>query len=913
MSFFKKSTRREFLVAGSSAALAAATSAVSAQAESFGPGAASVPAVKSTPYASKDLFEKAAQRTVSGDTATQVSMPMGGIGAGSICLNGYGGLQDFSIHERPETTSLPEGFSCNSPEAAFAVLHVKGSSSVTKLVEGPFPALKIFDQGLQGQGLRRGGFEGFPRFRKCTFKGEYPFGEVRLSDSFVPLEVKLTAWNPFIPLDDKNSGIPCVILEYTLHNASREPVEYEFSYHLSHLAAGCKPEQSGSSNTVIPGSGVFLSNNEEANAEGYGSASLTVIGNQPRIKGMWLRSPEWTYGSLTALWREVSTGTFTTNEGSNRIDTTGRNGASILLEGKLAPGESVTYPVLLAWHFPNCYLEAGRRPRTSTAQGNVGCRTMPAGQPPLWRPRYATIWKDAREVAAYVEKEYSSLRARTVKFKEALFSSTLPPYVLDAISANLAILKSPTVLREENGNLWGWEGCFPDKGCCEGSCTHVWNYAQAFPHLYPQLARTLRNLEYVRSMDDRGHVNFRGAIPEGPVDHKGPAAADGQLGGIMKVYRDWHISGDTGWLREMYPLAKRSLDYCIGTWDPDHRGGLFEPHHNTYDIEFWGADGMCTSIYLGALSAMAKMAQAVGQTSDEAFYGDLAKRCAHFMDEELFNGEYYRQKVQHLDLRDTSFANSVAHVDDKSSEMQQLLKREGPRYQYGGGCLSDGVIGAWMARAYGIETPITRKNVRSTLHAIFKNNFKTDLSEHANAQRPGYAMGREPGLLLCSWPHGDKPTLPFIYSDEVWTGIEYQVSSHLIAEGFVNEGLTIVKAVRSRYDGRTRNPWNEYECGNWYARAMASYSLLGALAGFRYSAVERTLWFGPQLSTRPFKSFFSTASGFGTIALDERSVSIQMIEGELPIEKLALTVGGETRLLDWKVTARPNAAASKSV
>jgi hypothetical protein len=283
------------------------------------------------------------------------------------------------------------------------------------------------------------------------------------------------------------------------------------------------------------------------------------------------------------------------------------------------------------------------------------------------------------------------------------------------------------------------------------------------------------------------------------------------------------------------------------------------------------------------------------------------------MDDQLFNGEYYQQKVECKDLRDTSFANSVAHVDDKSSELQRLLKREGPSYQYGSGCLSDGVIGAWMARTYGIETPLARKNVRSTLQAIFKNNFKTDLSEHANAQRPGYAMGLEPGLLLCSWPRGDKPTLPFVYSDEVWTGIEYQVASHLIEEGFVDEGLTLVKALRSRYDGRTRNPWNEYECGNWYARAMASYSLLAALAGFRYSAVERTLWFGPKLSIRPFKSFFSTAFGFGTIGLDDRSISIQMIEGELPVEKLVLAVGADTRLLHWKIMARPNATATKLV
>jgi hypothetical protein len=268
--------------------------------------------------------------------------------------------------------------------------------------------------------------------------------------------------------------------------------------------------------------------------------------------------------------------------------------------------------------------------------------------------------------------------------------------------------------------------------------------------------------------------------------------------------------------------------------------------------------------------------------------------------------------VQYLELRNTSFATMVAQVDNASSEMQKLLKREGPKYQYGNGCLSDGVIGAWMARNYGVDTPLNQEMVRKTLQAIFKNNFKTDLSQHANAQRPGYAMGHEPGLLLCTWPRGGKPTLPFVYSDEVWTGIEYQVASHLIAEGFVKEGLTIVKALRSRYDGRIRNPWNEYECGNYYARAMASYSLLGALAGFRYSAVQRTLWFGPHLSIRPFTTFFSSASGFGTIVLDVGSLTIQLLEGELVVERLELTDGSQTRIVEWKSTVRPDAPAIKN-
>jgi len=226
MSSSQKPTRRDFLKVSSSAALAAAAIVSAEPAE---PEAAAA----SAPFSPAELFQTGPQRTFEGERTTQIAVPLGGIGAGSVCMNGYGGLQDFSIRTRPETTALPSTFSANSPEAAFAILHIKGESGATKLVEGPFPPFKIFDQGLQGQGLRRGGFEGFPRFQKCVFKGEYPFGEATLSDASLPLQVKITGWNPFIPLDDKNSGLPCAILEYALHNTSSHAVEYEFSYHLS--------------------------------------------------------------------------------------------------------------------------------------------------------------------------------------------------------------------------------------------------------------------------------------------------------------------------------------------------------------------------------------------------------------------------------------------------------------------------------------------------------------------------------------------------------------------------------------------------------------------------------------------------------------------------------------------------------
>lgn len=771
-------------------------------------------------------------------------------------------MQDFSIRNQPATTALPDGWGFS--DAAFGLLHVKGATPVTKLVEGPVPPEKIFDQGVQSQGFRKGGHEGLPRFEEASFEGPFPIGTVTLTDPEVPLRVKLEGWNPFIPLDDVNSGIPCAILNYTFENTSSTPIAFEFSYHLANAAQGATGD-TGTRNALIPGKGVFLYNTEAPDSATFASAALVARHPDPKIKAMWFRGG-W-FDSISALWREVTAGAMAENDGSlSEQGLSGRNGGSVLVAVELEPGASITVPVIIAWYYPNCGYD-----QSGAAQL-------------AWHPYYTTQWKNAREVAEYVLENLDDLYRRTRAFRDALSASTLPSDVLDAISSNLAILKSPTVLRQSTGNLWAWEGCNPSSGCCSGSCTHVWNYAQAMPHLFPALERTLREQELVRTMDDRGHVTFRAALPDGPAAHDFHAASDGQLGGILKVYRDWQISGDTEWLKQIYPYVKRSLDFCILTWDPKRQGALFEPHHNTYDIEFWGPDGMCTSIYLGALSAMTLMARGLENAEDAEFYSAIAERSARYMDGTLFNGDYYEQKVQWDGLRDRSFSDLVAQLtqDGAVDEMSMLLTQEGPKYQYGAGCISDGVIGAWMAEIYGVATPLSKANVQSHLKAIFDHNFKEDLFDHACLQRPGYALGHEPGLLLCTWPRGAKPTLPFVYSDEVWTGIEYQVASHMISVGLVEEGLKVVEAARSRYEGHVRNPYCEYECGNYYARALASYALLGALSGFRYSVVDKALWLDPKLPVRPFRTFFSTSTGFGTLTLDQ-DLRIEMLEGRLDL------------------------------
>jgi hypothetical protein len=258
------------------------------------------------------------------------------------------------------------------------------------------------------------------------------------------------------------------------------------------------------------------------------------------------------------------------------------------------------------------------------------------------------------------------------------------------------------------------------------------------------------------------------------------------------------------------------------------------------------------------------------------------------MDDILFNGEYYEQKITWKGLQASLNDEQLQKMRFENPDEANLYASEGPKYQYGRGCISDGLFGVHLAALCGIETPLNQEHVLSSLRSIFAYNFRASLWDHANSQRPGYALGDEPGLLLCTWPHGGKPTLPFVYSDEVWTGIEYQVAAHLISAGMIDEGLTIVKALRSRYDGEARNPWNEYECGSYYARAMSSYALLLAFSGFRYSAVEEKLWLKPQIEGSQYRTFFSTASGWGLLTLQHESLCIDMKAGELVVNQLSV-------------------------
>ena len=800
-------------------------------------------------------------RVFRGENLNHVAFPMGGIGAGMICLNGTGGLSHFSVRHEPEVFKEPY---------CYAALCVKGAQNTARLLEGPVPPIRRF--GFPGAGNGAGDRSyGLPRFRQASFQARFPFGRVNLEDEALPLTVALTGWSPFIPGNADDSSLPVAALEYTFTNESDEPVEGVFSFNSRNLMAigdGEKSVRRLDDGFVLE----QAADEDKPWHEGYLSA--TVDADDVAVNCAWFRGG-W-FDSQTVAWEQVVSGELIDRDPPAGGDSS--PGASLYVPISLQPGESRTVTVRLAWYVPRSNVEAGA--------GNCGCESCEPGAESYYTPWYAGAFGSMDELRDYWTSEYGRLSVETRQFTECFYDTTLPREVIEAVAANLTILKSPTVLRQEDGRIWAWEGCCDGSGCCHGTCTHVWDYAQALPHLFSELERSMRWTDFHESQDGRGHQNFRTPLPIREMrddEHQGPAAADGQLGGIMRVYREWRISGDDQWLEQMWPAARQAMDYCIETWDPDREGALREPHHNTYDIEFWGPDGMCGSFYAGALSATARMARRMGEDAEE--YETLAEKSRNFLEEELFNGEYFYQKVQWKDLHAIRPDEAKGVGKRYSPEALELLQEEGPKYQYGTGCLSDGVLGAWQGMACGLGDVLDRDKVERHLLSVHEHNLKSDLSDHANPQRPTFAVGDEGGLLLCSWPHGGKPTLPFVYSDEVWTGIEYQVASHLMMLGRVDEGLEIVRTCRSRYDGRFCNPFNEYECGHWYARALASYALLQGLSGARYDAVERTLYLNPSVDG-DFRAFLCTETGYGTVGVKDGEPFVTVENGKMEIERI---------------------------
>lgn len=544
------------------------------------------------------------------DHLLQVALPLGGIGTGTVSLGGRGELRDWELMNVPAKKFSTVMTGNNAPFFAIYAKPREGKATTT-LLAGPLYTHEYLH--YEGRPVNH---HGLPRFANASFDAAYPLGQVHLWDEQLPVKVTVKGFNPLVPGDADASGLPIAVLAYEVTNPTHQSVEvavcgslrnfigvdgskFHFNWKGDMVPYGEKKNKNEFRNSSGL-SGIYLfSEGVDKNDPAWGTMALTTQAEQ----GVSYRTssvPDVWSNAILDFWDDFSEdGRLTPKK--QQADQNPM--ASLAVRKTIAPGETKVFTFFLTWSFPN------RKAWADTIVGNYYSR------------KYPDAWKAAEMIVPRIP----ALEKKTLSFVEALMSSSYPEVIKEAALFNLATLRSQTVFRLPDGHLMGWEGVMDRAGSCQGSCTHVWNYEVATPFLFGELAKTMRDVEFNYATKDNGLMNFRAALPLVKAANGNAAAADGQMGCILKIYREWQLSGDNDFLRNNWQQVKKVLSYAWVEkgWDGNRDGVMEGRQHNTMDVDYFGPNPQMGFWYMGALKAAEKMALYM---KDKAFAG-LVNAC----------------------------------------------------------------------------------------------------------------------------------------------------------------------------------------------------------------------------------------------------------------------------------------------
>ncbi len=803
------------------------------------------------------------------DHLYQLALPLGGIGTGTVSLGGRGELRDWEIMNIPGKKYNTVTTGNNAP---FFAIYAKpqGEAATTTLLAGP-----LYTQEYLHYEGRPVNHHGLPRFGNASFDAAYPFGQARLSDKNLPVKVIVKGFNPLIPADEEASGLPVAVLTYEVINTTGHPMEvsvcgslrnfvgkdgsqFRTDWKGDYIPTGAK----SNINVYREANGIrgiyFYSDSVDREDPAWGTIALTTQSDAGVSYRTSSKADDWN-NSILSFWDDFSAdGMLTERDKLEDQDPM----ASLAVRKVIPPNGKETFTFFLTWNFPN------RKAWSKTVVGNY----------------YSQLYKDAWDAAEKIVPQIPRLENETLSFVNALLSTTYPDVVKEAALFNLATLRSQTVFRLPSGHMMGWEGVMDRFGSCAGSCTHVWNYEVATPFLFGNLARTMRDVEFNYATKEDGLMNFRASLPLSEANKGNSTAADGQMGCIMKIYREWQLSGDNAFLRNNWGQVKKVMSYTWieKGWDGNQDGVMEGSQHNTMDVNYFGPNPQMGFWYMGALRAAEEMALAMKDKAFATKCRNLFEKGSVWMDENLFNGEYYEHKITN--------PKTFEYLDMSASDVKV------PAFQLGRGCLVDQLVGQYMAHICGLGYLGKKENIKTTLNSIMKYNYVEDFSRHFNNMR-SYAMEDESGLLMASWPNG-RLEVPFPYFAEVMTGFEYSAAVGMIYEGMEADALKCIKSIRDRHDGAKRNPFSEPECGHHYARSMASWASIIALSEFSYSGVTKTM----TLTSRPGVYFWSNGYAWGICEVKNDAVKLDVLKGTISLNTFRLSDGREKKKLNLTVS-----------
>jgi uncharacterized protein (DUF608 family) len=813
-----------------------------------------------------------------------LAMPLGGIGTGNLAICADGGLRQWQLHNiGNHLGALPGSF------FALRVSRWEPPLDELRILQGP-PAEStatpmvtddiVPDWQRELLGQHRG-------VERTTFTSTYPIARVRYLDRALPLEVMLEAFNPLVPLDADASSIPAALFTFRLVNANAWPLHGSLGATVQNAVGwdGVTPIHGtltsgygGNTNRLLRRDGwtSVVLENASLPDDAPGAGQMVLAADDPHASGLtrW-QHPDDFIAFLRS--RALASGAARLAQATDIADpqrhaprpATGASpagstwNAGLAVPFSLLPGEERLIRVALAWYFPNRF---------------VNFEQFGPGRPEWGRSRfwlgnhYATRYPDAQGVFDRIRRDWHALRAATGAWTGTLARSGLDDAAACHFAAQLATLRSPTCFRAADGRFFGFEGVLGGStvmwsgqygGSCPLNCTHVWNYAQALAAVFPELERNMRETEFAVMQAPEGYLPHRVIVPvylrqlwDEPIGGPDQPALDGMLGAVLKTYREYRAGAGPDWLGRFWPSLTRLMRHVDRTWNVDGTAMLSGIQPSTHDIDLSGHNPFMGTLWLAALRAAEEMAIMVGDADAAAAYRAVFAQASKSYDDALFNGEYY---------------------------VQRLSAGDNPDFQWGEGCLADQLIGQWWAHQLGLGYLLPAEHVRTALAAVVRHNLRRGFRGFVHQYRQ-FADGDDAGLLVCTWPHGGRPAVPTRYADEVWTGSEYQVAAHCLREGLTAEGRALLAAVWARYDGRRRNPYNEIECGDHYARSLAGWSAFQALAGFGHDAPAAAFTFRRPGASTPILA--SDGWGLWSAAGDE--LAMECTAGHFDVHRLTV-------------------------
>ncbi|MBS1665753.1 MAG: hypothetical protein JST58_00100 [Bacteroidetes bacterium] len=768
-----------------------------------------------------------------------IGMPVGGICCGTVYLGGDGRLWLWDIFNQNQlgavTKILPiklDTFDVKEINNIFGTLYLEPATNIRPINQGFALLIQHNDKTIVKR-LHQEDWE------EVIFEAIYPVATIKYIDHHLPVEVSLQAFSPFIPGDALHSGLPCTIQSITIKNHSDKPINVEIIGWLENkllLHTAKKETDFNRRNELMKSAsctGILLTcdskNKALESAPDFGNMAFATTAKNSRSILDGAKMDKETIKNISDL------------------DHLSSDSPVALLSTKheLKPGQSIVQDFIISWFMPNNKLSGDATSQSATVEG-------------VESHFYTSMFNDAAGVTEYIATHFQMLKETTILWKNTWYDSSLPWWFLERTFLNISTLATTVSHRFKSGRFYAWEGV----GCCHGTCTHVYQYAQAMSRIFPELERILREQVDlgVGYEESSGMIRIRG-------EKTGPSI-DGQAGTVLRIYREFLMSRDGAILKNNWPKIKKAVSFIM-LQDKNHDGMEDTPMENTLDALWSGEISWIVGLCIAGVLAGQKMAEEMKDDEFASICKDYVEKGRKNMEQYLFNGEYF------------------IHRPDSA-----VGKKEIGSYNT---CHIDQVYGQSWAWQVGLGRVLDKEKTMSALRALWKYNYLPDVGPYIKEHTGGrfYALAGEGGMLMNTNPqHDDKPygeakAWQVGYFNECMTGFEYQVAGHMMAEGMIEESLILVRTIHDRYHAFKRNPFNEIECSDHYGRAMASYGVFLNACGFYYHGPKGQISFAPKINPSNFKAPFTVAEGWGSYSQKRTagkfSAQLKMAYGQLAL------------------------------